>query len=114
MVLVDAHAVALNAAIPADPAAARQVGLLAALTADAYAATNSHAALVGPADLACGTPGCADDPVVGLLGADSGDAVPACRRHAVDALREPANRIVTAYQPDAALSVFADAGDGGR
>jgi hypothetical protein len=35
--------------------------------------------------------------------------VPACREHAVEALGQPATRIVAAYQPDAALSVFAEA-----
>lgn len=35
--------------------------------------------------------------------------MPACREHAVEALEQPATRIVIAYQPDVALSVFADA-----
>lgn len=34
---------------------------------------------------------------------------PACPEHAVQALAQPAIRIVAAYQPDIALSVFARA-----
>jgi hypothetical protein len=110
MVLVDAHAVALNASPPADPTAALAIGLLAALTADAYATTNTHSSLVIRDDIACGTPDCPSDPIVGLLCPDVGHhPVPACRQHAVEALRQPANRIVTAYQPDVALLVFAEA-----
>jgi len=109
-VLVDAHAVALNASTPAEPAAAFPLGLLAALTADAYAAVNTHSSLITHDDIACGTPGCPSDPIVGLLGPDAGhQAMPQCRQHAVEALRQPANRIVTAYRPDAALSVIAEA-----
>lgn len=110
LALVDAHAVALNAATPAEPAAAFPIGLLAALTADAYAAMNTHSSLISHDDLACGTPGCPSDPIVGLLGPDAGhQALPQCRQHAIEALRQPANRIVTAYQPDVALPVFAEA-----
>jgi hypothetical protein len=109
MVLVDAHAVALRSPTPAEPAAALAIGLLAALTADAYAATNTHSSLVIRDDIACGTHDCPSDPIVGLLRPDVGwYAVPACHQHAVEALRQPANRIVTAYQPDVALSVFAE------
>ncbi|QUQ62953.1 hypothetical protein [Kutzneria sp. CA-103260] len=102
LMMIDAHAVALNA--PADPGL---VGLLAALTADSYAATNGHSALISPAVKACGTRDCPSEPIVELL--DAGHpAVPACRRHAVEALRR-SSRIVTAYRPDVALSVFAEA-----
>lgn len=58
LLLVDAYAVALNAATPTDPAAAKPIGLLAALTADAYAATNGHSALLSRDGDACGTRGC--------------------------------------------------------
>lgn len=114
LALVDAHTVAVGGPPPAEPAAAHASGLLAALTADAYAATNSHAALVDHADRACATDGCPAEPVVELWRSDLGHrAVPACREHAVDALGQPGTRIVAAYQPDAALSVFAEAhGDG--
>jgi hypothetical protein len=109
LMLVDAHAVALNAALPADPAAARSIGLLAALTADAYAATNSHTGLINRETRACGTPDCPESPVLALLRPDVADrTVPACRRHAVAALRQ-AGRIVLALEPDVALSVFAEA-----
>ncbi|GAB3907259.1 hypothetical protein GCM10029964_105230 [Kibdelosporangium lantanae] len=101
-VMVDAHAVAMGAATPA---AAR----LAALTADAYAATNGHSALVGRAAKACAS--CSATPVVDLL-SPGGEAVPACRRHAVEGLREPANRIVAAYEPGVALAVHAEAHGG--
>jgi hypothetical protein len=98
LMMVDAHAVALNAADP------RPVGFLAALTADSYAATNGHSALISRAAKACGTPDCPVEAVVEL-----GDpATPACRRHAVDAVRR-SSRIVTAYRPDVALEVFAEA-----
>lgn len=108
-VLVDAHAVALRSATPAEPTAALAIGLLAALTADAYAATNTHSSLV-TRDAACGVLDCPADPVVELIRPDIGhQAVPACHQHAVEALRQAANRIVTAYQPDVALSVFAEA-----
>ena len=104
LMLIDAHAVALNAPAPVDP---RPVGLLAALTADSYAATNGHSALISPAAKACGTPDCPAEPVVELLRAGH-PAAPACRRHAVDALRH-SSRIVAAYRPEVALSVFAEA-----
>lgn len=61
-VLVDAHAVALGAPMPAQPAAALAIGLLAALTADPYAAMNSHSSLVAREDLACGTDDCPSEP----------------------------------------------------
>jgi hypothetical protein len=110
MALVDAVAVAVGAPTPAEPAAAHASGLLAALTADAYAAMNSHSSLVSREDLACGTDGCPSEPIVELWRPDFGHrAVPACREHAVEALGQPATRIVAAYQPDAALSVFAEA-----
>jgi hypothetical protein len=110
LVLVDAHAVALNASTPADAVAARPIGLLAALTADAYAAMNGHSSLFLRDVMTCGTSECRCAPIVGLLCPDAGDRpVPACRQHAVEALRQPTNRIVTAYQPDAALAVFAEA-----
>ncbi|GAA3439204.1 hypothetical protein [Kutzneria kofuensis] len=109
LMVVDAHAVALNAATPADPAAARSIGLLAALTADAYAATNGHSALIGREAKACGTVDCPAEPIVDLLRPDDHGPVPACRQHAVEALRRPATRIVSAYQPDVALSVLTEA-----
>jgi hypothetical protein len=108
--LVDAHAVGLGTPTPIESAAARAIGLLAALTADAYAATNSHSSLVIHDNLACGANGCSSSPMVGLLCPDIGHvAVPACRQHAIEALRQPDNRIVTAYQADVALSVFTEA-----
>jgi hypothetical protein len=55
MALVDAAAVAADAPTPADLGAAHARGLLAALTADAYAAMNSHSSLLSREDLACGT-----------------------------------------------------------
>jgi hypothetical protein len=107
---VDAVAVAVGAPAPAEPAAAHACGLLAALTADAYAAMNSHSSLVSREDLACGTDDCPSEPIVELWRPDFGHrAVPACREHAVQALGQPATRIVAAYQPDVALSVFAEA-----
>jgi hypothetical protein len=110
MALVDAVAVAVGAPTPAEPTAAHASGLLAALTADAYAAMNSHSSLVSREDLACGTDDCPSEPIVELWRPDFGHrAVPACREHAVEALGQPATRIVAAYQPDAALSVFAEA-----
>jgi hypothetical protein len=110
MALVDAHAVAVGAPTPAEPTAAHASGLLAALTADAYAAMNSHSSLVIREDLACGTDDCPSEPIVELWRPDFGHrAVPACREHAVEALGQPATRIVAAYQPDVALSVFAEA-----
>lgn len=110
LMLVDAHAVAMNAPIPAEKSSARLIGLLAALTADAYAATNSHSPLINRNTKACGTHGCPCDPIVEMFRPGIGhQTVPACRRHAVEALRQPANRIATAYQPDVALSVFTEA-----
>jgi hypothetical protein len=110
MALVDAAAVAVSAPAPADPAAAHACGLLAALTADAYAAMNSHSSLLSREDLACGTDGCPREPAVELWRPDFGHRpAPACPEHAVQALAQPATRIVAAYQPDIALSVFAQA-----
>jgi hypothetical protein len=110
IMLVDAHAVALNASTPAEPTAALPIGLLAALTADAYATTNSHSSLINRDAKACRKHDCPSEPIVELLRPDiDHQTVPACRQHAVEALRQPANRIVTAYQPDVALSVFAEA-----
>jgi hypothetical protein len=114
MALVDAHAVAVGAPTPAEPTAAHARGLLAALTADAYAAMNSHSSLVIREDLTCGTDGCPSEPIVELWRTDFGQrAVPACRDHAIEALGQPATRIVAAYQPDVALTVFAEAHDEG-
>ena len=110
LALVDAHTVAVSDPVPADPAGVRASGLLAALTADAYVAMNSHPLLLARADLACGTGDCRSAPIVELWRPDSGHRpVPACRAHAVEALGQPATRIVAAYQPDVALSVFAEA-----
>lgn len=109
MALIDAHTVAVGDPPPAEPAAAHARGLLAALTADAYAAMNSHALLTRD-DRACGTADCPSEPVVELWRPDFGhQPVPACREHAVEALGQPATRIVAAYQPDVALAVFAEA-----
>ncbi|MBF8186195.1 hypothetical protein ITP53_10635 [Nonomuraea sp. K274] len=110
MVVVAAHAVALRSPTPADPTAVLAIGLLAALTADAYAATNTHASLIIRGDIACGADDCPADPVVELLRPDiAHEAVPACHQHAVDALRQADSRIVAAYQQNVALSVFAEA-----
>jgi hypothetical protein len=110
MALVDAAAVAAGAPAPAGPVAAHAYGLLGALTADAYAAMSSHLSLLSREDLACGTDGCSREPVVELWRPGSGRRpVPACREHAVQALGQPDIRIVAAYQPDIALSVFAQA-----
>jgi hypothetical protein len=110
MALVDAAAVAAAEPAPAGPAAAHAYGLLAALTADAYAAVSSHSSLMSREDLACGTGGCPREPVVGLWRPDFGHTpAPACREHAVQALGQPGIRIVAAYQQDVALSVFAQA-----
>lgn len=107
MALVDAHAVAVGGPAPAEPAAERANGQLAALTADAYAAMNT--ALVHESR-ACGTDECSSEPVVELWRHDLGhQPVPACRKHAVEALARPATRIVAAHQPDVALSVFTEA-----
>ncbi|MBB5785250.1 hypothetical protein [Nonomuraea jabiensis] len=110
MALVDAHAVAVGAPSPVESTAARANGLLAALTADAYAAMNSHSSLVIREDLACGTDDCASEPIVELWHPDFGhQPVSACREHAIEALGQPDIRIVAACQPDVALSVFAEA-----
>jgi hypothetical protein len=110
LALVDAHAVAVGTPTPVEPTAAHASGLLAALTADAYAAMNSHSSLIPRQDLTCATEGCRREPIVELWHPDSGDRpVPACREHAVEALRQQATRIVAAYQPDVALSVLTDA-----
>ncbi|WP_068927372.1 hypothetical protein [Planobispora rosea] len=110
MALIDAHTVALGAPTPAEAAAAHASGLLSALTADAYAAANSRSALLSREDSACAADGCLSEPVVELWRPDLGQRpVPSCRGHAVEALGEPATRIVAAYQPDIALSVFAEA-----
>jgi hypothetical protein len=111
MALVDAAAVAAGVSAPADPVAAHACGLLAALTADAYAAMNSYSSLLSREDLRCTADGCPREPIVGLWRPDSGhqQPVPACREHAIQALRQSAMRIVAAYQPDVALTVFAQA-----
>jgi hypothetical protein len=110
MALADAAAVAAGAPAPAGPAAAQAYGLLAALTADAYAAVSSHSSLLSREDLACGTGGCPRGPVVELWRPDFGHRpAPACREHAVQALGQPDVRIVAAYQQDVALSVFTQA-----
>jgi hypothetical protein len=110
MALVDAHAVAVGAPSPAERTAARANGLLAALTADAYAAMNSHSSLAIREDLACGTDDCASEPIVELWHPDFGHRpVSACREHAIEALGQPDIRIVAACRPDVALSVFAEA-----
>ena len=115
--LVDAHAVAVGTPVPADPAntaTARAIGLLAALTADAYAATHGQVFLLARDNSTCGTPNCSAQAILRLLcagaGASAGFATePACRQHAVEALRQPANRIAAAYQADVALPVFTEA-----
>lgn len=110
MALVDAHAVAVGGPTPASPAAERASGWLAAMTADAYAAMNSHSTLMARVDPTCETIGCHAPPVVELWRPDSGHGgVPACRAHAVAALGQPGTRLVAGYQPDVALSVFAEA-----
>jgi hypothetical protein len=110
MALVDAAAVAAGAPASADPDAVHAYGLLAALTADAYAAVSSHSSLLSREDLACGTGGCTREPIVELWRPDFGyRPAPACREHAVQALGQPDIRIVAAYQQDVALSVFAQA-----
>jgi hypothetical protein len=111
MALVDAAAVAAGAPPPADPVAAHACGLLAALTADAYAAMNSYSSLLSREVLSCGTDGCPREPIVELWRPGSGhqQPVPACGEHAIQALRQSAMRIVAAYQPDVALTVFAQA-----
>jgi hypothetical protein len=110
LLLVDAHAVALGVPTPAQPKAALAIGLLAALTADAYAATNSWRSLITHDDNVCRTDGCVSSAIVELLCPHVGHLpVPACRRHAIEALRQPDNRIVTAYGAEVALSVFMEA-----
>ena len=99
------------ALVDAPAATAHAYGLLAALTADAYAAMNSYSSLLSREDLACGTGGCSREPIVELWRPDSGHRpAPACREHGVQALgQQPAIKIVAAYQPDVALSVFEQA-----
>lgn len=110
LALVDAHAMAAGGAPPADPTAEVASGLLAALTADAYAAMNNHGPVVMGEKLACGTDDCPAEPMVKLWCPDFGyRVVHACREHAVEVLRQPGTRIVAAYQPDVALLVFAEA-----
>jgi hypothetical protein len=110
MALVDAAAVAAVEPAPAGAAAARAYGLLAALTADAYAAMSSYSSLLNREDLACGTGDCRREPIVELWRPDFGHRpARACREHAVQALGRPGVRIVAAYRPDVALSVFAQA-----
>jgi hypothetical protein len=106
--LVDACAVALNAPTPDNPADARRLGLLSAITAEAYAALNGHAGLIEQLPKPCAE--CGSESIVDLLRRDAGfPAVPACREHAVDALREPATRVVTVRQPGVAVSLFVEA-----
>ncbi|MEV6604147.1 hypothetical protein [Kutzneria sp. NPDC051319] len=106
---IDAYTVALNTPTPEDPADARHLGLLAALMADARAATNGLSPLVPRKRKPCSTPYCPAEPVVELLREDGAfPAVPACQPHAVDVLRHPSARIVNAFQPDVALSLFAE------
>jgi hypothetical protein len=111
--LVDAHAVAVGTPVPADPAStatARAIGMLAALTADAYAATNGHVFLLARDNSTCGTPSCSDQAIVRLLCPGTSFVTePACRQHAVEALRQPANRIAAAYRTDVALPVLTEA-----
>ena len=110
MALVDAAAVAAGEPAPADPAAEHAYRLLAALTADAYATMSSHSSLLSREGLACGTDGCPREPIVELWRPDFGHRpAPACREHAVLALGQPGIRIVAAYRPEVALSVFAQA-----
>lgn len=110
LALVDAHAMAVGTPPATDPTTERARGLLAALTADAYAAMNSDAALAIRTGIACGTDGCPSAPLVELWGPDLGERpVPMCGEHAVEGLGRPATWIVAAYQPDVALEVFAEA-----
>lgn len=110
MALIDAHLIATSAPTPTGSAATAASGLLAALIADAYAATNSHSELLNRDGVACSTDGCTGKPIVELWRPDvDQQARPACREHAVETLGQPATRIVAAYRPDVALSVFAEA-----
>jgi hypothetical protein len=110
MILIDAHVIATGAPTPAEPTAALASGLLAALIADAYAATNSHSVLVNRDNVTCSTDDCTARPIMELWRPDvDHQALPACREHAIEALGQPATRIVAAYQPDVALTVFAEA-----
>ncbi len=110
LALVDAHAVAVGAPPSAEAAAEHARGLLAALTADAYAAMNSDAALAIRTGIACGTDGCPSPPIVELWGPELGERpVPVCGGHAVERLGQPGTWLVAAYQPDVALEVFAEA-----
>jgi hypothetical protein len=71
---------------------------------------NSYSSLLSREDLRCTADGCPREPIVGLWRPDSGhQPVPACGEHAIQALRQSAMRIVAAYQPDVALTVFAQA-----
>jgi hypothetical protein len=109
LALVDAHTVAVGVPAPDDPAAAHASGLLAALVADAYAAAGSMSRITGE-DPRCRTRSCTAPAIVELWRPGSGNRpVPACRRHAVQALKRSATRIVGAYDPGTALSVFAEA-----
>ncbi|MGI5125509.1 hypothetical protein ACQEVB_01725 [Pseudonocardia sp. CA-107938] len=108
MALVDAHAAAMST-VPGDPAAERANGLLAAMTADAYAAT-SHATPSLDPHRACTSAACTSEPLVELWGTDLGDRpLPFCRAHAVAAMQRTGIRIVAAYAPDVALDVFTEA-----
>jgi len=110
LALVDAHALAVGTPPSPEPGAERARGLLAALTADAYAAMNSDAALAIRTGIACATDGCPNAPIVEVWGPDLGERpVPVCVEHAIEALGRPSVRIVAAYQPDVALEVFAEA-----
>lgn len=110
MLLIDAHLMATGTPTPTEPTAALASGLLAALIADAYAVTNSHSVLVNRDDATCSVDNCTAQPIVELWRPDlDHQALPACRGHAVEALEQPATRIVAAYQPDVALTVLAEA-----
>jgi hypothetical protein len=110
MMLIDAHAAAVGTPTPTEPGAARASGLLAALISDAYAATNSHSLLVNRDGAACSVEDCVAQPIVELWQPESDErAAPLCHKHSVKALGQPGIRIVAAYQPDVALTVFAAA-----
>ncbi|MEV6447960.1 hypothetical protein [Amycolatopsis sp. NPDC051716] len=104
MFLIDAHAISV------ETTAERAGGLLAALVADAYAATTSHSALVSHENRTCTADGCGERPIVEVWRTDTeSQATPVCREHAIEALGRPATRIVAAHEPDVALKVFAEA-----
>jgi hypothetical protein len=108
LMLVDAYAVALNAPTPDDPDEARRLVLLSAITAEAYAALNGHSELTERVVKPCAE--CGSESIVDLLLRDAGfPAVPACREHALAALREPATRVVTVHEPGVAMSLFVEA-----